>query len=540
MKNHPARTMILKLLLGLMLATLIGGCASKSPIPPDGQALLAQGQLDEALVRMESALRDNPNNAELRLAVAQIRERIMARQLQQLQAQSEQQELARRQQAEVAAVAVEKPRPVGLDKPINVDFKEATLNQVCQVLFRTAGLNFVFDKEVRTDQTISIAMRRTPVREVLALILRSQQLEQHYINADTVMIYPNTPGKAREYQPLSVRSFYLTNIDAKSAAATLRTILKARDLVADEKQNVVVMRDTPEAIRMAEKLLAVHDKPEPEVMLEVEVLEVKRSRLQELGLLWPSSLMLSPLASTSGGALSLKDLIASPKSSMAASFPTFGVNARAENGDTNLLANPRIRTRNREIAKIMIGDRVPNITTTSTATGFVAESVQYIDVGLKLDVQPTIYLDNEVAIRISLEVSNIVSQTQTKSGTLAYQIGTRNASTVLRLKDGENQVLAGLISDEERSSGARIPGLGDLPMLGRLFGSKRDEGQKTELVLSITPRLVRNNRRPGVEQSEFSIGPEASLRPLAQDMSYFTEAVPAATAPTTPAPGAVQ
>lgn len=540
MKKYPARIMIRKWLSGLILAMLLGACASKSPIPPEGQALLAQGQLDEALVRMESALRDNPNNAELRLAVAQIRERIMARQLQQLQAQSEQQEIARRQLAEAAPVAIEKPRPVGLDKPINVDFKEATLNQVCQVLFRTAGLNFVFDKEVRTDQTISIALRRTPVRDVLALILRSQQLEQHYINADTVMIYPNTPGKAREYQPLSVRSFYLTNIEAKAAAATLRTILKARDLVADEKQNVVVMRDTPEAIRMAEKLLAVHDKPEPEVMLEVEVLEVKRSRLQELGLLWPSSLMLSPLASTSGGALSLKDLIASPKSSMAASFPTFGVNARAESGDTNLLANPRIRTRNREIAKIMIGDRVPNITTTSTATGFVAESVQYIDVGLKLDVQPTIYLDNEVAIRISLEVSNIVSQTQTKSGTLAYQIGTRNASTVLRLKDGENQVLAGLISDEERSSGARIPGLGDLPMLGRLFGSKRDEGQKTELVLSITPRLVRNNRRPGIEQSEFSIGPEAAMRPLAQDMSYFTEAVPAATAPTTPAPGAVQ
>jgi len=540
MTNHPARTVIRKLLIGLMLAALLGGCASKSPIPPEGQALLAQGRLDEALVRMESALRDNPNNAELRLAVAQIRERILARQLQQLQAQSEQQEISRRQQAEAATVAVEKPRPVGLDKPINVDFKEATLNQVCQVLFRTAGLNYVFDKEVRTDQTVSIALRRTPVREVLALILRSQQLEQHYINAETVMIYPNTPGKAREYQTLSVRSFYLTNIEAKAAAATLRTILKARDLVADEKQNVVVMRDTPEAIRMAEKLLAVHDKPEPEVMLEVEVLEVKRSRLQELGLLWPSSLMLSPLASTSGGALSLKDLIASPEASMAASFPTFGINARAENGDTNLLANPRIRTRNREIAKIMIGDRVPNITTTSTATGFVAESVQYIDVGLKLDVQPTIYLDNEVAIRISLEVSNIVSQTQSKSGTLAYQIGTRNASTVLRLKDGENQVLAGLISDEERSSGAKIPGLGELPMLGRLFGSKRDEGQKTELVLSITPRLVRNNRRPGIEQSEFSIGPEAAMRPLAQDMSYFTEAVPAATAPIAPAPGAVQ
>lgn len=540
MKNHLGSQAIQNLFLSLMVGMLLAACASRSPIPQEAQAALHQGRYDEAWIGIESALRDQPNNPELRLAAAQIRERLMARQLQQLQAQRDEQEQAKRQIDESAQNAQEQPRTSALDKRINVDFKEATLNQVCQVLFRTAGLNFVFDKEVRTDQTISIALRKTPVREVLALILRSQQLEQHYINADTVMIYPNTPSKAREYQPLSVRSFYLTNIDAKVAAATLRTILKARDLVADEKQNVVVMRDTPEAIRMAEKLLAVHDKPEPEVMLEVEVLEIKRSRLQELGLLWPGQLMLSPLASTTGSALSLRDLIASPKSNMAANFPTFGINARAENGDTNLLANPRIRTRNRETAKIMIGDRVPNITTTSTSTGFVAESVQYIDVGLKLDVQPTIYLDNEVAIRISLEVSNIVSQTQTKSGTQAYQIGTRNASTVLRLKDGENQVLAGLISDEERASGARIPGLGDLPMLGRLFGSRRGEAQKTELVLSITPRLVRNNRRPGIEQSEFSIGPEAALRPLAQDMSYFTEAVPAPSAPGAAPPGAAQ
>lgn len=536
MKNHPFQGLLRRRLAGVVLGALLTGCASQAPLPSEGRELLAQGRLDEALVRFESALREHPNNPELRLAVAQTRERLMARQLQQVQSQAEQ-EKAARLQAEAIPKMAEKTPLTGLDKPINVDFKEASLSQVCQVLFRTAGLNFVFDKDVPTDQTVSIALRRTPVRDVLALILRAQQLEQRYINADTVMIYPNTPAKARDYQPLTVRSFYLTNIEAKTAVTTLRTILKARDLVADDKQNVVVMRDTPEAIRMAEKLLAVHDMPEPEVMLDVEVLEVKRTRLQELGLLWPSQLMLSPLASTSGGALSLKDLLASPKANMAANFPAFGINARAETGDTNLLANPRIRTRNREVAKIMIGERVPNITTTSTATGFVAETVQYIDIGLKLEVQPTIYLDNEIAIRIALEVSNIVSLVQSKSGTQAYQIGTRNASTVLRLKDGENQVLAGLISDEERSSGAKVPGLGDFPVLGRLFGSKRDEGLKTELVLSITPRLVRNNRRPGIEQSEFSIGAESALRPLTQDMSYFTEAVPP---PSAPAAGAAQ
>ena len=535
MKHESPRRLIGRLVGGMLLATLLVACATTSPALREGQDLATQGRLDEALARLESALQENPNNPELRLAVAQTRERMMSRQLQHIREQVKQDELRRQQEESARPIMAEKPAPTGLDKTINIDFKGATLTQVCQVLYRTAGLNYVFDKDVPLDQPISIALRHTPVRDVLSLILRSQQLEQRPINADTVMIYPNTPGKARDYQPLTVRSFYLTNIEAKSAAATLRTILKARDLVSDDKQNVVVMRDTPEAIRMAEKLLAVHDMPEPEVMLEVEVLEVKRTRLQELGLLWPSSLMLTPLASRAGGPVTLKDLINTTSASLGASVPPFGINARAESGDTNLLANPRIRTRNREIAKIMIGDRVPNITTTSTATGFVAESVQYIDIGLKLDVQPTIYLDNEVAIRISLEVSTIVNQVQTKSGTLAYQIGTRNASTVLRLKDGENQVLAGLISDEERSSGNKVPGLGDLPVFGRLFGTKRDEGQKTELVLSITPRLIRNNKRPGIELTEFSIGPESAMRPSAPDMSYFTEAVAAPTQPVAPA-----
>lgn len=522
--NAPWRRVGL-MFLTICFTSVLVACATTSPALSEGRELLAQGKLDEALARLEFALTENPTNAEVRLAVAQTREKIMGRQIQKMQEQL-QQDNKRQQESVPPPPGPVKTAPSGLDKAINVDFKEASLNQVCQVLFRTAGLNFVFDKDVRTDQTISIMLRKTPVRDVLSLILLSQQLEQRFINPDTVLIYPNTPAKARDYQPLTVRSFYLTNIDAKTAVTTLRTILKARDLVSDDKQNVVVMRDTPEAIRMAEKLLAVHDMPEPEVMLEVEVLEVKRSRLQELGLLWPSYLMLAPLASIKDGPVTLSDLLNTTSKSLAANTPPFGINARGENGDTNLLANPRIRTRNREIAKILIGDRVPNITTTSTSTGFVAESVQYIDVGLKLEVQPTIYLDNEVAIRISLEVSNIVNQVQTKSGTLAYQIGTRNATTVLRLKDGENQVLAGLISDEERSSGSKVPGLGDLPIIGRLFGTKRDEGQKTELVLSITPRLLRNNRRPTIEQTEFSIGPETALRPSAPDMSAFTEVVP--------------
>lgn len=589
-----------------VLIAFLTGCATAPGALQEGRQLAEQGRLEEALPRYEAALREDPNRAELRLAVATTRERLAGQWLQQAEQAAaggrradadlllarvlaldptnerarklgEGGRLERRRaqwqvEAEAAwgrgdgdaalsrlhsilaefpsdaaalrlrdaidvsqagrlALAPDPKLTAALAKPVSIEFKDASLKQIFEVLARTSGLNFVFDKDVRTDQPTTIYLRRATVKEILNAVLMAQQLEQRTIDTGTILVYPNTPAKARDHQTLSIKTFYLTNTDAKMAATTLRTILKAKDVVIDEKQNMLVMRDTPETIRLAEKLLAVHDMPEPEVMLEVEILEVKRSRLLDLGIRWPDLLAFMPLASATGAALSLADLHNSGSSSVGVTFSPLTISAGHGNSDINLLANPRIRTRNREMAKILIGDRVPNITTTATATGFIAESVQYVDVGLKLEVQPTIYLDNEVAIRINLEVSNIVNQVSTKTGTLAYQIGTRNASTVLRLKDGENQVLAGLISDTERSSANKVPGLGDLPVVGRLFGRHTDDGEKTELMLSITPRLVRGMARPALARTEFDSGTESSLRGQVADLSAYTEVVPPSVAP---------
>ena len=199
-------------------------------------------------------------------------------------------------------------------------------------------------------------------------------------------------------------------------------------------------------------------------------------------------------------------------------------------GDFNTLANPRIRARNKEKAKVLIGDKVPVITATTGTGGFVSDTVSYIDVGLKLDVEPTVYADDEVAIKIGLEVSSIASQVRTNSGSLAYQIGTRNASTVLRLRDGETQLLAGLISNEDRSAANRVPGIGDLPVMGRFFSSQRDEANRTELVLAVTPRVLRNLRRPDANETELWVGTESSprVRPVGGRIAVSAEAPSAA------------
>lgn len=395
-------------------------------------------------------------------------------------------------------------------KPISLAFRDASLKAVLEVVAKVSGLNFFYDKDIRPDLKVTVFAKNTTIEDALRLILVTNQLEQKLLNENSVLIYPNTPQKLKDYQTLAVRSFYLTNADVKAVSNTIKTIVKTKDLVIDERLGIIIMRDTPEAIRMAERIVALQDISDPEVMLDVEVLEVKRTRLMELGVNWPNQLTLSPLQ-FSGGMLTINDLKNLTGDTTQATIGNLVINARKEDQDSNILANPRIRVRNKEKAKVQVGDRVPLITTTSTSTGFVSESVNYVDVGLKLEVEPHIYLDEEVAIKVNLEVSNLVREIQSKSGTLSYQIGTRGANTVLRLKDGETQILAGLISDEDRSSSNKVPLLGDLPIAGRLFGSQKDDDQRSEILLSITPHVVRSIRRPDMQIAEFESGTESSI-----------------------------
>ncbi|MES3020089.1 MAG: secretin N-terminal domain-containing protein [Pseudomonadota bacterium] len=399
-------------------------------------------------------------------------------------------------------------------QPISIEFRDAPLKQVFEVVSRRSGLNFLFDKEVRTDQRTSVFLKNSTVEAAVYFLLVTNQLAQQVMDDNTVLIYPNTLAKTREYQEMTVKTFYLANTDAKTIGNTIRTILKSRDVVVDEKLNLVIVRDTPDVIKLATRLVALQDVPEPEVMLEVEILEIKRSRVTELGVAWPAALTLAPLLAKANTPLTLDEIRGLGRNNIGIATLSAKISANSTDGDTNTLANPRIRVRNREKAKIVIGDKIPNITTTISpgAGGFASESVTYVDVGLTLNVEPTIYLNNEVAIRISLEVSNLIGSITTASGTVAYQIGSRQASTMLQLKDGENQVLAGLINNEDRSSGDKIPGLGHLPVVGRLFGSTRDDNEKTEIVLSITPRLIRNIQRPAAGAAEFNAGTDAGFR----------------------------
>lgn len=455
------------------------------------QALAKKDQLDRALLLLDKILTENVKHRVAGLLKSQL-------------------ESARRQQLEEQTLRLIESRPVSLE------FRDANLKMIFEVLARHSGINFILDKDVKPDALATIFLRNAQIEDVLDVLASTNQLNKKVLNSKTVLIYPNTPDKQREYQDLVVKSFFLANAEAKTLSAQLKGMLKLKDMVVDDKLNVIVMRDTPEAIKVAERVIALLDMNEPEVMLEVEVLEINRNRLYELGVNFPSQFSFSPLP-PSGSQATVNFLRNINGDQVGVGFASPTVNLRGEAGDVNTLANPRIRVKNKEKAKVLIGERLPVVSTTTTASGFVAESIQYAEVGIKLEVEPVVSLDDEVGIKVALEVSSVSNQVRTSSGSLAYQIGTRNANTVLKLRDGETQVLAGLISNAERSSVNRIPGFGDIPLVGRLFGSTLDNSQKTEILLSITPRLVRNIRRPDITDGEFWSGTEAKLglKPIA-------------------------
>jgi general secretion pathway protein D len=472
----------------------LGSAQQQAQLLGAASTLLAAGKRDEAREALRTIVAQFPNNQKAATLLATLRE-----------------------QHDAPQNALGK----AFQKRMNLQFRDAPLRAVFAALSQSSGIGFTFDKDVSPDIRITVNLLDTTVEQALRHVLLSAQLEQRVADERTILVYPNDPAKQREHQRLSIRSFRIVNAEAKAVAASLKTLLKTRDLVIDEKLNMLVLRDTPETLQMAARLVALHDVAEPEVMLEVEILEVQRSDLDALGIKWPGTLGLEPLATTRvepDGRITtipftLHDLKHLNSSGIRATLDPMKLSAQTGRDNASVLANPRIRIKSREKAQIRVGERVPSISSNVTSTGVTSQSVNYLDVGIKLEAEPVVYLDDEVSIKLGLEVSSILGTIVDSQGQpYGYRIGARNANTVLRLRDGENQVLAGLISDNDKRSATAVPGLGQLPLLDRLFGSKSSERTKTEIVLSITPRIVRNQPRSAWTEVEFDAGTEASLR----------------------------
>ncbi len=386
-------------------------------------------------------------------------------------------------------------------KPVTLELKNTPIKSAFEYISKAGNLNFSYDEQLSDAIRVNLFLRNTPIEDAIEVILSSHQLGKKVLNANTLLIYPLS--RAQEYQELYVRSFYLNNMDAKRAMNLIKTVLKAKDVYVDDKLNTLVIRDTLENVQIAEKLIASQDLNEPEVMLDVEVMEINRRNLEQLGMQYPSQIGLGVQGNARGnttagvpmpGKLTFAELkhFNGDLGVFSVNDPAIVLNLLHQDTDTNLLANPKIRVKNRDKAKIHVGDKIPVLTSVANAQGFVSQTVNYLEVGIKLDVEPVVQLQDQVSIKVGLEVSNVTDQIKTDTGVLAYTIGSRNATTTLQLRNNETQILAGLFRDDAQKISRKVPGLGSLPFIGKLFSDNTNDKRKNEIVLLITPRILHN------------------------------------------------
>lgn len=449
-------------------------------------------------------------------------------------------------------------------KPITLKFKDAKIKELFAILTQLSGINFVFDDSVK-DLPVTLFLENATFQQAMEIITGMHRLDKKVLNESTIIVYARTPDKMKQYEELFVQTFYLNKLDAKKAVNLVRTMLQVKKIYVNEEMNALVIRDTPEVIEVARKILEANDLPDAEVLLEVEVFELSKKNEEAFGLALSryavsaavttpqsngtqffadtlSSVSTGTGTSTAATPTNLLNLFAYRGYNGYLTVPnaTFNFGKTLANGET--LSNPKIRVKNREKAKFNVGTRVPITTTSSPSGGGVSVNVQYVDVGVRVNAEPTIQLNNEVSIKLALEVSSILQRDTigTDQATTVVTIGTKNIDTVLSLKDGETSIISGLIQKTKTDSKGKIFLLGDIPFLGSLFTSTNDAADKTELMLAITPRIVRGVTVPDSEVAAFWSGREdepSSSKPY----SSFTQEAdlePAEPAPAAGAPAA--
>lgn len=406
-------------------------------------------------------------------------------------------------------------------QPITLKFKNAKVKDVFKILSKLSGINFIFDEDIERQQ-ISVFLEDATFAQALELLLKMNKLEKRVLNPKTVVLYPKTKEKEKQYQDLIIQTFYLSNIDAKKAVNMLRTMLQLRKIYVNEELNALVIRDKPQVIKLAEQILKAADRSGAEVVFDLELVGVSKTDLEKMGVSLSnysvdlgfakkgaSSIVDSALASGSA-----TDNLVSGLSNLQSFYtlPTATFDLAKTLTTAETLANPKLRVKNKEKAKIHVGTREPIITVTTSDNNTRSDNIQYVDVGVKLNVEPNIQLDNSVVTKLDLEVSSVLGEFTTESGTRALTIQTTTAQTAITLKDGERTILGGLLEDRSSKQVDSVPFLGDIPVLGALFSGHDNNDQKREILLSITPHIVKTFDLPKANVSSIWSGSEDAFQ----------------------------
>jgi general secretion pathway protein D len=403
-------------------------------------------------------------------------------------------------------------------QPLGLVFRGASLREAYLALGRAAGVNIVFDPAFE-DRPVTLDVRDVPFEQALSALDGAGRTFHQVTDTHLLTVVPDTPAKRREYEQQMVKTLFLSNADVKDTIDLLRIVLGARRVAPLPGANAITINDTPDKVAAAEHIVDIVDKRRAEVVVEVEILEVNRSRLKEYGIYLTSGLDAQGIEGIAAGVfpnpdetLTVEDNPYSASNLVVTALPGAVVRLLQTDSSTRLLANPQLRISEGQTAEARFGDQVPVPVTVfaSIATGGLAQqpvtSFEYKNVGVNIDITPRVHHDGEVTLELKLDISAV--------GPAGYQglptFNSRVVNSTIRLRDGETNLLAGLILDSERYGLTGLPGVADIPIIGRLFGRNHEEAAQTDIVMTLTPHVV---RRPEITEEDlrsFLVGGEPS------------------------------
>jgi general secretion pathway protein D len=483
-----------------------------------GRRLAAAERYEEAAMELQLATELNPTDAAVDAELRDVRQKLRTKVAVSREGKTELQNLIERTRT-LAPPGLDLPE--GVQLPDSMAFSNASSRMVFTALAKWADLNLTFDPSFR-DERITADFRNASLAGALASLTATTRTFYRVTAPRTITIVPDTAAKRREYEEQVVQTFYVSNADLKEVIDLLRIVVDVRQISPMTGVNAVSLKDTPERIAAAGKLISAIDKARPEVIINVELLQVDRSRLREYGLQLasPDALGLSGSADVNRDGLTLRDLRNLTQSDIfITGVPGLYYRLLKNDSATRTLANPQLRTSEGVPAQAKFGERVPIPVTTFApiATGGINQqpitSFVYENIGVNIDITPRTHHNDEVSLALKVTLSNI-------SGSLngLPTFGNREISTTIRLKDGETNMLAGLIRDEERTVLAGVPGLSDLPFVGKFFASNHKEVLQSDIILTLTPHIVRVLDLSETDLRPFRLGRDAGAGAASPDM----------------------
>ncbi len=518
----------------VIMILILTGCSPFNQSYKLATEAAANKDWDKAIQYYEKAIEEDPNNSAYRLALT--RARILASYVHVFKARSfategkkedalaeyqkalsydpnnraivvEAQLLAAEEQAKPEPIEIKIEPPVILqvtDQKLSLNFMHdrIKLKDIFQALGKHAEINILFDESFK-DIPYSVDLTdRTFEQAINSLCLATKNFYR-VIDERSLIIVPDLPAKRIQYELNAVRTFYLSNIRAEDLQASLMPILRSQfrapQFMVDKNLNSITLRDTPEILELAGQLIKLWDKPKGEVVIDLEIMEVSRQKLKNFGVEFDQYVV--GLGYSGGenppsesGWFDLSKIDFTKKSNFQITMPTAFLNFLESDQDTKIIAQPRLRGIEGEEMSYLVGDKIPIPRTTFTpfAAGGAAQqpitSFEYEDVGIDIKITPRIHYEGEITLELEMNIKSV-------GGTGVADIpiiSTREIKNIIRLKDGETNLLAGLLKDEERMSAKGIIGLKSIPVLGGLFSSTEKTVQQWDVLMTITPYIIRS------------------------------------------------